>query len=91
MQLQDEERKHIARELHDSAGQILAALSMSLTPLVQNGGNLNASERKAISESLGLKSASPPPSACISKGFEQLKLLSKSILFHAILGQEIGP
>ena len=30
LQAQDEERRHIARELHDSAGQILAALSMSL-------------------------------------------------------------
>jgi PAS domain S-box-containing protein len=31
LQAQDEERRHIARELHDSAGQILAALGMSLT------------------------------------------------------------
>jgi two-component system NarL family sensor kinase len=30
MQTQDEERRRIARELHDSAGQILAALGMSL-------------------------------------------------------------
>jgi signal transduction histidine kinase len=31
--MQDEERRRIARELHDSAGQILAALSMNLVPL----------------------------------------------------------
>ena len=31
MQLQDEERRRIARELHDSVGQTLAALSMNLT------------------------------------------------------------
>jgi PAS domain S-box-containing protein len=31
LQAQDEERRHIARELHDSAGQILAVLGMSLT------------------------------------------------------------
>jgi PAS domain S-box-containing protein len=30
MQIQDEERRHIARELHDSAGQILAALGLNL-------------------------------------------------------------
>jgi PAS domain S-box-containing protein len=30
LQAQDEERRHIARELHDSAGQTLAALSMDL-------------------------------------------------------------
>lgn len=35
MQMQDEERRHIARELHDSAGQIVAALSMNLVPLEQ--------------------------------------------------------
>jgi PAS domain S-box-containing protein len=33
LQMQDEERRRIARELHDSAGQILAALSMNLVPL----------------------------------------------------------
>jgi signal transduction histidine kinase len=31
LQLQDEERRRIARELHDSVGQMLAALSMNLT------------------------------------------------------------
>ena len=30
LQMQDDERRHVARELHDSAGQILAALGMSL-------------------------------------------------------------
>jgi signal transduction histidine kinase len=33
MQIQDAERRHIARELHDSAGQTLAALGMSLGSL----------------------------------------------------------
>lgn len=32
LQMQNEERRRIARELHDSAGQILAALNMNLTP-----------------------------------------------------------
>jgi signal transduction histidine kinase len=31
LQMQDEERRRIARELHDSVGQMLAALSMNLT------------------------------------------------------------
>ena len=35
LQMQDEERRRIARELHDSAGQILAALKMSLFPVQQ--------------------------------------------------------
>ena len=34
MKIQDEERRHIGRELHDSAGQTLAVLSLSLAQLV---------------------------------------------------------
>ena len=33
--MQDEERRHIARELHDSAGQTLAVLGMNLSSLVR--------------------------------------------------------
>ncbi len=33
IQIQDNERRHIARELHDSAGQILTALGMNLAKL----------------------------------------------------------
>src|SRR5262252_9464631 len=47
LQLQDEERRHIARELHDSAGQMLAALGMTLSPL-QNHDHLDPGDRKAI-------------------------------------------
>ncbi len=35
LRTQDEERRRIARELHDSAGQTLAVLSMNLTQLLQ--------------------------------------------------------
>jgi signal transduction histidine kinase len=38
LQSQDEERRHIARDLHDSAGQTLTVLGMSLAELVQNAG-----------------------------------------------------
>ena len=51
---QDEERRRIARELHDSAGQILAALSMTLTPLESENGKIPPRTAKAIKESLGL-------------------------------------
>jgi len=35
LQIQDQERRHIARELHDSAGQTLAALGMSLAQVLE--------------------------------------------------------
>jgi PAS domain S-box-containing protein len=37
--IQDEERRHIARELHDSAGQTLAALGMNLAQLAEDAKN----------------------------------------------------
>jgi signal transduction histidine kinase len=35
LRVQDDERRHVARELHDSAGQTLAALGMSLQDLLE--------------------------------------------------------
>jgi PAS domain S-box-containing protein len=36
LRTQDEERRHIARELHDSAGQMLAVLSMNVSRLLED-------------------------------------------------------
>jgi signal transduction histidine kinase len=36
LQTQDDERRHIARDLHDSAGQIIAALGMNLASMTQH-------------------------------------------------------
>ena len=50
---QDDERRHIARELHDSAGQIIASLSMNLAALEQNATN-NQPLGKALEDSRDL-------------------------------------
>ena len=47
MESQDVERRHIARELHDSAGQTLAALGMSLGELSEKA-NGNAALAKCV-------------------------------------------
>ena len=39
MQAQDEERRRVARELHDSAGQYLAAVQMNLTALAKHAAS----------------------------------------------------
>jgi PAS domain S-box-containing protein len=52
LQIQDEERRRIARELHDSAGQILAALSMNLTPVESEILQLSPGLGKNVSDSI---------------------------------------
>lgn len=51
LQLQDEERRRIARELHDSAGQIIAAVNMILSSLL---GNAAPEVSQPLKESVGL-------------------------------------
>jgi PAS domain S-box-containing protein len=50
LQTQDEERRHIARELHDSAGQILTALGMNLASVTQ-AAKQNPLVAKAVEDS----------------------------------------
>ena len=47
LKMQDDERRHIARELHDSAGQLIAALSMNLA-----GINRQAKQNPSLAEAL---------------------------------------
>ena len=78
LQMQDEERRRIARELHDSAGQILVALTMYLTPLESASGKTPTDVEKAIRESLVL----------INELSKQLRTIS--YLLHPPLLDEVG-
>lgn len=48
--LQDEERKRIARELHDSAGQLLSAIAINVGVLREQSDKLNPVAVKAVSD-----------------------------------------
>jgi len=52
LQIQDAERRRIARELHDSAGQLVAALQMQLTPMKDEAEKLKSELAKEISGAL---------------------------------------
>jgi signal transduction histidine kinase len=52
--MRDEERRRISRELHDSVGQLLAALGMNLAVLQRQSGNLDAAANRALSENASL-------------------------------------
>jgi len=54
LHVQDQERRRIARELHDSAGQILTALGLNLSLVQSENGNIAPGAAKAVKESLGL-------------------------------------
>src|SRR5271154_328293 len=54
LQLQDEERRRIARELHDSAGQTLAALGMNVSKLHRVLANSHPELRETITDSMQL-------------------------------------
>lgn len=53
-QMRDEERRHIARELHDSVGQLLAALGMNLVVLQRQADKLDGSGMRAITENASM-------------------------------------
>ena len=78
LKMQDDERRRIARELHDSAGQILAALSMKLTPLATEAGTPGPHSVKVIEESLGLVSDLT------------MEVRTISLLLHPPLLDEVG-
>jgi signal transduction histidine kinase len=53
-QMQDEERRRIARELHDSVGQLLAALSMNIAVVQRQSDRLDPVAARAVSENAAM-------------------------------------
>jgi signal transduction histidine kinase len=53
-QARDEERRHISRELHDSVGQLLAALSMNLAIVQRQSDKLDSMGARALSENAAM-------------------------------------
>ena len=54
LQMQDEERRRIARELHDSIGQIVAALGMNLSAVQRESEHLSPNAAADVAESSNL-------------------------------------
>jgi len=54
LQMQDDERRRIARELHDTAGQILVALNLNLVPVEEELRKTNSGLVAQLTESLRL-------------------------------------
>jgi PAS domain S-box-containing protein len=78
MQLQDEERRRVARDLHDTTAQGLAALNLNLRRLEKIIGESNPSVRKIVSDTIELASQ------CAKE------IRSASYLLHPPLLEEIG-
>jgi PAS domain S-box-containing protein len=78
MTTQDEERRRIAREMHDSAGQIIAALSMTLGQISSRMGDADPKLGELVNETLTL-----------TKELDQ-EIRTTSYLLHPPMLDELG-
>jgi signal transduction histidine kinase len=76
--LRDEERRHLARELHDSVGQLLAAISMNNVFVEGESHKLSPGVAKRVSEN----------AAMVEEASKQIRTISH--LLHPPLLDEIG-
>jgi PAS domain S-box-containing protein len=78
LQTQDEERRRIARELHDGVGQLLVALKMNLTSVTRERRNLSDDARQSLDENVAL----------IEQASQEIRTMSH--LLHPPLLDEVG-
>jgi signal transduction histidine kinase len=78
LKAQDEERRHLARELHDSAGQYLAGIQMNLGALLRPNSGLEDEARARVADSMGMAKI------CTSE------IRTMSYLLHPPLLDEMG-
>ena len=78
LRLQDEERRRIARELHDGVGQLLAAMSMNVSKVKKEGSRLSPDAARCVEEN--------------SNMIKQISadIRTMSYLFHPPLLDELG-
>lgn len=77
-QLQDEERRRIARDLHDSAGQLIAGIAMNVAALQRDAGKISSATAKRAQDTAEL----------ISQLNNEIRTISH--LLHPPLLDEIG-
>ena len=78
LQMRDDERRRLARDLHDSLGQILSAIKMNLSYLARDTSLLDERGRNAVTESREL----------IDSGIKEVRTLSH--LLHPPMLDEVG-
>ena len=78
LKTQDEERRRIARELHDGIGQLLAAMNMNLSMLVPERSALSANAAKSLDENISL----------VDQASQDIRTVSH--LLHPPLLDEVG-
>ncbi len=54
LQTRDQEARRLARELHDSAGQLLAAISMNIAKVKAQAHKLDEAGNRAVTENIGM-------------------------------------
>jgi PAS domain S-box-containing protein len=78
LQIQDEERRRIARELHDGVGQLLVALKMNSSSVTKEETKLSDAARQSLDENATL----------IEQGLQEIRTMSH--LLHPPLLDEVG-